>query len=149
MARALMRFNKPSAAFWIQDYHFLTLGAEMRDLGVRNPLGFFLHTPWPSRRVIAGVPHHRNLVESMLAYDLIGFQTEDDCENFADYLRAEIGLDVDDGIVTSRFGSSRIAVFPIGIDVDGFCGASSARGVASGCLPPSQKPAWGASSDRC
>src|SRR6218665_3791527 len=61
MARALMRFNKPSAAFWIQDYHFLTLGADMRELGVRNPLGFFLHTPWPSRRVIAGVPHHRDL----------------------------------------------------------------------------------------
>jgi trehalose 6-phosphate synthase len=65
----------------------------------------------------------------MLAYDLIGFQTEDDCENFADYLRAEIGLDVDDGIVTSRFGSSRIAVFPIGIDVDGF--AAQAQRAAS------------------
>jgi trehalose 6-phosphate synthase len=129
MARALMRFNKPTSAFWVQDYHFLTLGAEMRELGVRNPLGFFLHTPWPSRRVIAGVPHHRDLVEAMLAYDLIGFQTDDDCENFAAYLRAEIGLDVDDGIVTSRFGSSRLAVFPIGIDVDGF--AAQAQRAAS------------------
>ncbi len=34
MARALLRFQKPDAAFWIQDYHFLALGAEMRDLGV-------------------------------------------------------------------------------------------------------------------
>lgn len=129
MARALMRFNKPSAAFWIQDYHFLTLGAEMRELGVRNPLGFFLHTPWPARRVIAGVPHHRDLVESMLAYDLIGFQTEDDCENFTTYLRAELGLEVDDGIVASRFGNSRIGAFPIGIDVDGF--AAQAQRAAS------------------
>ncbi|MBR2120084.1 MAG: trehalose-6-phosphate synthase [Afipia sp.] len=129
MARALMRFNKPTAAFWVQDYHFLTLGAEMRELGVRNPLGFFLHTPWPARRVIAGVPHHRELVEAMLAYDLIGFQTEDDCENFTTYLRAEIGLDVDDSIVTSRFGTSRLAVFPIGIDVDGF--AAQAQRAAS------------------
>ena len=129
MARALMRFNKPRAAFWIQDYHFLTLGAEMRELGFRNPLGFFLHTPWPSRRVISGVPHHRNLVESMLAYDLIGFQTDDDCENFASYLRAELGLDVDDGIVSSHFGTSRIGVFPIGIDVDGF--AAQAQRAAS------------------
>ena len=120
MARALMRFRKPSAMFWIQDYHFLALGAEMRDLGVRNPLGFFLHTPWPSRRVIAGVPHHRELIEAMLAYDLIGFQTDDDCENFAAYLRTDLGLEVDGGLVTSRFGTSRIATFPIGIDVDGF-----------------------------
>ena len=34
MARALLRFRKPDTAFWIQDYHFLALGAELRDLGV-------------------------------------------------------------------------------------------------------------------
>ena len=121
MARALMRFQTPNAAFWIQDYHFLALGAEMRALGVGNPLGFFLHTPWPARRIISGVPHHRELIEAMLAYDLIGFQTEDDCENFATYLRSDLGLEVDGkGIVTSQFGTSRLAAFPIGIDVDGF-----------------------------
>ncbi len=32
MARALMRFHKPETAFWIQDYHFLALGAELREL---------------------------------------------------------------------------------------------------------------------
>ena len=120
MARALMRFRKPSAIFWVQDYHFLALGAEMRDLGVSNPLGFFLHTPWPSRRIIAGVPHHRELIEAMLAYDLIGFQTDEDRENFAAYLRSDLGLEVEDGVVISRFGASRLATFPIGIDVDGF-----------------------------
>ena len=34
MARALLRFRKPDTAFWIQDYHFLALGAELRELGV-------------------------------------------------------------------------------------------------------------------
>jgi trehalose 6-phosphate synthase len=101
----------------------------MRSLGVRNPVGFFLHTPWPSRRVITGVPHHRELIEAMLAYDLIGFQTEDDCENFAAYLRADLGLEIDNGLVSSRFGTSRIAAFPIGIDVDGF--AAQAQRAAS------------------
>jgi hypothetical protein len=43
---------KADAAFWVQDYHFLALGAELRDLGVTEPIGFFLHTPWPSRAVI-------------------------------------------------------------------------------------------------
>lgn len=129
MARALMRFRKPSTAFWIQDYHFLALGAEMRDLGVDNPIGFFLHTPWPARGVIAGVPHHSELVEAMLAYDLIGFQTEDDCDNFASYLRTDLGLDVEGGIVTSRYGTSRLAAFPIGIDVSGFA-AQAQRAVS-------------------
>jgi trehalose 6-phosphate synthase len=120
MARALLRFKKPETVFWIQDYHFLALGAELRDLGVTQPIGFFLHTPWPAREVIEGVPHHRELVEAMLAYDLIGFQTDDDYENFAGYLSSTLGLAVADGIVTSQSGKTRIAVFPIGIDAEKF-----------------------------
>jgi trehalose 6-phosphate synthase len=120
MARALLRFQKPDAAFWIQDYHFLALGAELRDLGVTAPVGFFLHTPWPVRAVMEGVPHHRELIEAMLAYDLIGFQTQDDCENFLEYLSSCLGLESEDGVVTSRHGKSRIAVFPIGIDAEKF-----------------------------
>src|SRR6202140_2310554 len=120
MARALLRFEKPQTAFWIQDYHFLALGAELRKLGVTRPVGFFLHTPWPARGIIEGVPHHRELIEAMLAYDLIGFQTRDDCENFLGYLSSDLGLEIENGVVTSRHGKTRMAVFPIGIDVEKF-----------------------------
>src|SRR2546429_4408837 len=82
MARALLRFRKADSAFWIQDYHFLALGAELRDLGVTQPIGFFLHTPWPTRAVIGGVPHHRELIEAMPAYGLIGLPTDDERANF-------------------------------------------------------------------
>src|SRR6202042_2884477 len=72
------------------------------------------------RTVIEGVPHHRELVEAMLAYDLIGFQTQDDCESFLGYLASCLGLASEDGVVMSRHGKSRIAVFPIGIDPQKF-----------------------------
>src|SRR3984957_13592529 len=120
MARALLRFRKPGTAFWVQDYHFLALGAELRDMGITEQIGFFLHTPWPTRAIMGGVPHHRELIEAMLAYDLIGFQTTDDCENFIGYLSADLGLEVENGVVTSRYGTSRVAVFPIGIDPEKF-----------------------------
>ncbi|MET0219436.1 MAG: trehalose-6-phosphate synthase [Tardiphaga sp.] len=116
MARALLRFRKDDTAFWIQDYHFLLLGAELRKLGVTHPLGFFLHTPWPTRDIFAGVPNHRELVEAMLAYDLIGFQTDGDRDNFLAYVENDLGFDAAGGVVTSRHGLSRCAVFPIGID---------------------------------
>jgi trehalose 6-phosphate synthase len=126
MARALLRFRKQDSAFWIQDYHFLSLGAELRDLGVGGPIGFFLHTPWPASSVIAGVPHHRELIEAMLAYDLIGFQTEQDRDNFQCFVRGDLGLPVSgDGVVTSRFGRARLAVFPIGIDAEKFASAAA------------------------
>jgi len=120
MARALLRFTKPNTAFWVQDYHFLTLGAELREIDATQPIGFFLHTPWPAREVIEGVPHHRELVEAMLAYDLIGFQTKDDCENFRGYISSSLGLKIGGDVVASRHGKTRIAVFPIGIDAEKF-----------------------------
>jgi len=120
MARALLRFDKPDTAFWVQDYHLLALGAELRDLGVTSPIGFFLHTPWPGRGIIEGVPHHRELIEAMLAYDLIGFQTEEDCGNFLSFVRENLGLLVRGDVVVSRRGRTRLAVFPIGIDAEKF-----------------------------
>ena len=120
MARGLLRFNGPDAAFWIHDYHFLTLGAELRRLEVNRPIGLFLHTPWADRRTFVAVPHHAELAQAMLAYDLIGFQTVEDRHNFEDYLQASLGLKVIDGTVASKWGVTRLAAFPIGIDVDDF-----------------------------
>jgi len=120
MARALLRFNKPDSVFWIQDYHFLTLGAELRRLNVTRPIGFFLHTPWAERRTMSAVPNHADLVWQMLAYDLIGFQTVEDRRNFEDYLQSELGLMIADGTVVTEWGWTQLATFPIGIDVDAF-----------------------------
>src|SRR6202161_689189 len=47
MAQVLLRFDRPDPVFWIHDYHFLPLGADMRRVGIERPIGFFLHTPWP------------------------------------------------------------------------------------------------------
>jgi trehalose 6-phosphate synthase len=118
MARALLRFTGPEVVFWVQDYHFLTLGAEMRRLQISRPIGFFLHTPWADRRTMTAVPHHADLVEAMLAYDLIGFQTDEDRQHFEDYLQDELGLTVTDGTVESSQGLTELATFPIGIDVE-------------------------------
>jgi trehalose 6-phosphate synthase len=126
MARALLRFNKPEAVFWVQDYHFLTLGAELRRLNVSRPIGFFLHTPWAERRTMTAVPHHAELVREMLAYDLIGFQTVEDRQNFEDYLRGELGLSTVDGTIATEWGWTQLATFPIGIDVDEFAARANA-----------------------
>ncbi len=120
MARALLRFNGPDAVFWVQDYHFLTLGAEMRRLGISRPIGFFLHTPWAERHAMAAVPHQAEIVREMLAYDLIGFQTVEDRQHFEDFLRIELGIMTADGTIATEWGWTQLATFPIGIDVNEF-----------------------------
>jgi trehalose 6-phosphate synthase len=131
MARALLRFSKPEAVFWVHDYHLLTLGAELRRFGIDRPIGFFLHTPWAERHTMAAVPHHAEIVREMLAYDLIGFQTVEDRQNFEDYLRVELGITTVDGTIVTEWGWTQLATFPIGIDVDEF-----ARRAASAMTRP-------------
>jgi trehalose 6-phosphate synthase len=119
MALALKRFVKTDCRIWVHDYHFLTLAQELRELGVGCPIGFFLHTPFPKRVDFTGVPHHGELVAAMLHYDLLGFQTDDDQANFADYAERELRLPVDAAGFVAK-SNTRLGSFPIGIDVQSF-----------------------------
>ncbi|WP_118857713.1 alpha,alpha-trehalose-phosphate synthase (UDP-forming) [Sphingomonas mesophila] len=102
---------------WVQDYHLIPLGQQLRSKGVKNKIGFFLHIPWPPHRLITALPYHRRLVQSMLAYDVIGFQTAEWLESFHHYVERELGATIEpDG--TIRVGERRVraGAFPIGID---------------------------------
>jgi trehalose 6-phosphate synthase len=80
-------------------------------------MGFFLHIPFPSREVLLTLPHHEQLIQSLFAYDLIGFQTERDCERFLDYAINELpGAEVRGNVLSAYGRSVRVAAFPIGID---------------------------------
>ena len=106
---------------WVNDYHLIPLGAELRRLGMRARMGFFLHTPLPPSDLLVTLPVHRELFEALLAYDVVGFQTERDLRAFRDYIVTEAHGEVNDrGIISIRGGrhSVRAGVFPIGIDVD-------------------------------
>ncbi|MFQ3455877.1 trehalose-6-phosphate synthase [Bradyrhizobium sp. UFLA01-814] len=115
MARALSCLRKRDA-IWVHDYHLLSLGKELRELTIEQPIGFFLHTPWPNPDVIEKVPHHLDLVQSMLAYDLVGFQTRWDLNNFLSCLQVHLGMESRSDVVISERGLTRCQVFPIGID---------------------------------
>jgi trehalose 6-phosphate synthase len=109
---------EPDDLVWVHDYHLIPLGQRLRRMGIRNRLGFFLHIPWPPHRLMTSLPFHRRLVESILDYDVIGFQTKEWLDSFRDYVEAELGGKfAEDG--TLPWGDRRITVraFPIGVDV--------------------------------
>ncbi len=121
LASTALPLIEPDDLIWVQDYHLIPLGDQLRQMGVTNRLGFFLHTPWPPHRLLTALPYHRRLVESMLAYDLIGFQTEQWLESFHHYVEREMGGTIDDnGKVTVGDRVVRTGAFPIGIDAEEF-----------------------------
>lgn len=73
---------------WVQDYHLIPLAALLRQAGVTNPIGLFLHVPFPSPSGLLAWPWHKKLATDFAAYDLVGFQTRRDDQNFDAFMRA-------------------------------------------------------------
>ncbi|PZO04702.1 MAG: trehalose-6-phosphate synthase [Alphaproteobacteria bacterium] len=123
-AEVLAPMIEPGDIIWIHDYHLIPMARDLRRLGVTNRIGFFLHTPWPARQLLVTLPHHRRLVESLFAYDLVGFHTREWLDLFTDYVVTEARGDVTGEGGLECFGRVvQTGVFPIGIDVDGFIAA--------------------------
>ena len=123
-AEVLAPLIQPDDIIWVHDYHMIPMARDLRRLGVRNRIGFFLHTPWPVRQLLVTLPQHRRLVESLFAYDLIGFQTREWLDLFRDYVISEARGELAGYGGLEAFGRTvRIGVFPIGIDVEGFIAA--------------------------
>ncbi len=106
----------------MHDYHLLPLGERLRAHGLKNRIGFFLHIPWPPTRLFVSLPFHERLVSTMLAYDLIGFQTHEWRESFLHYCAKELGADVNEATGEIRFAGRTVVAraYPIGIDWDHF-----------------------------
>lgn len=120
-AESLLPLLRPDDAIWVHDYHLIPLGAELRRLGFRGRIGFFLHTPLPPPAVLRALPVHRALFEAFGAYDLVGFQTAEGVTAFCDYMRASAGAEIGADGEVSVFGRRlRVSVFPVGIDAKGF-----------------------------
>jgi trehalose 6-phosphate synthase len=120
---------EPDDLVWVHDYHLIPLGAQAAGAaGSRTGSGFFLHIPFPPSRLMVSLPFHEGLVLSMLAYDVIGFQTEEWLESFQNYVERELGGQCDrDGMIHVGNRSVHAAAYPIGIDYKEFARPRRAR----------------------
>ncbi|HEX2338719.1 MAG TPA: trehalose-6-phosphate synthase [Hyphomicrobiaceae bacterium] len=124
----------PDDLIWVHDYHLIPMAENLRRAGATQRIGFFLHTPFPSFGVLTVLPHYESLLESLCAYDLIGFQTIDDLTAFHDALiRGGSGEILTHGRVRAFGRTTRAGVFPIGVDTDAIA-EMAAPGVRSRTL---------------
>jgi len=119
-ARKLRPLLQPDDRIWVHDYHLIPLAAELRRAGIEQPIGFFLHVPFPGFDVLRTLPGHRRLLQALTEFDVVGFQTAQDCENFLGGLRSA-GLGGErgtDGRIMALDRRILVGAFPIGIDVE-------------------------------
>lgn len=123
MTDALVSLLRPTDLIWVHDYHLMAMPAMLRARGVAAPIGFFLHVPFPTPDMLASMPEAALLIRDILAADLLGFQTDNDLENFCAAAQR-----MDDAVRLSAGGLQvgtrrvRLGVFPAEIQAREFAG---------------------------
>ncbi len=101
---------------WVHDYHLMPLARELRARGRSNPIGFFLHIPCAPPDILQTLPQHEDILGSLVHYDLVGFQTENDRDNFAHYLTMQGAKPGRAHSFTLDGRQTRLGAFPVGIE---------------------------------
>lgn len=122
-ALRLLPLLRDDDLIWVHDFHFMPLAEELRRIGVRNRIGFFLHVPWPSLDTLTPLQVHGRLLDALRRYDLVGLQTREDADNFSHAVNhVRISKDQAPTAASQRhFCASmtvqppRVGVFPISI----------------------------------
>ena len=114
---------------WVHDYHLIPLAKMLRDRGHRNRIGFFLHIPFPPPEILTALPNHEWLIPQLSAYDLVGFQTQNDAANLLATSRMNAAWSGAAHPHTRRpTGPCGIGAFPVGIETAEFSAAGAALG---------------------
>ncbi len=120
---------------WVQDYHLMMVGHFLNEMGFTDRTAFFLHIPFPPKDIFIKLPWRHEILGALLAYRLVGFQTERDRRNFIHCVRyllpsAHVSHHKRYPYVKYNNRTTRIGSFPISIDFRNFNNDASTSDVA-------------------
>src|SRR5690606_41105703 len=95
-ARAVLEEARDGyAAVWFHDYHLALAPALVRAEAPGAALAHFWHIPWPPLEFFRVAPQAADLLEGLLANDLIGLHVPQFVENFLRCAQEILGAEVD------------------------------------------------------
>jgi trehalose 6-phosphate synthase len=106
------------AMVFVQDYHFALLPRLLKAARPDLVVAQFWHIPWPNAEKLLVCPWSKELLDGMLGNDLLGFHTQNDCNNFLETTdRAlECRIDRERFAVTRGGQDTTVRPFPISVD---------------------------------
>jgi len=119
------------ALVFLQDYHMALAAQTLRERRPGLHTALFWHIPWPNPEVFRILPWRRELLEGMLANDLLGFHTRAYALNFLDSVAEVLEARVDRAHLAIERGGRRTWVrhFPIGVDTEEIAALAEAPAV--------------------
>ncbi len=106
-----------SPIIFIQDYHFALLPQMVREKLPGALIVCFWHIAWPNSEVFGILPWRQELLQGLLAADIIGFHTQFICNNFLDCVDTgvEALIDREQDIVRRGGRLCMVRPYPISI----------------------------------
>lgn len=114
----LQEAGSDPALVFVQDYHFALLPKMLKENRPDLLIAHFWHIPWPNREAFAICPWGNELLEGLLGNDLLGFQTQQHCNNFMRTVDGALEniVDYEQFAVLHRGHRTVVRPFPIGVD---------------------------------
>eukprot|EP01063_Lacrimia_lanifica_P002819 TRINITY_DN11520_c0_g1_i1.p1 TRINITY_DN11520_c0_g1~~TRINITY_DN11520_c0_g1_i1.p1 ORF type:complete len:985 (+),score=333.59 TRINITY_DN11520_c0_g1_i1:87-2957(+) len=118
-ADAVLRVHRKGDVVWINDYHLLLVAKKIRARIAEARVGFFMHSPFPTVELFRQLPVRKELLDGMLAADVIGFNAYTYCTHHREACEALLSLDTEGkGLHTSDGRFVRTHISPAGVNVD-------------------------------
>ncbi len=102
----------------VQDYHFALAPRLIRERLPRSTIITFWHIPWPNAERFGICPWRNELLEGLLGSSILGFHTQQHCNNFIDTVDQfmESRIDREQNAVVHQGLSSLVRPYPISIE---------------------------------
>lgn len=93
-AEAAANEASPGARVWVHDYNLWLVPGYLRQLRPDVIISFFHHTPFPAADMFNVLPWRKEIVESLLACDVVGFHIPRYAANFVSVAQSLFDVDV-------------------------------------------------------
>ncbi len=102
----------------VQDYQLALVPQMIKKSRPDAQVGIFWHIPWPSVEAFSICPWRKEILEGMLGADVIGFHTQQYCNNFIETVSKDLEsiANFEQFSITYKAHTSYIKPFPISID---------------------------------
>lgn len=116
----LEEIKDKKAIVWIQDFQLSLVTEYIKDKRPDVLIGQFWHIPWPTYEIFRTCPWKKEILNGLLANDLLGFHRFYHVDNFLNNVDREMesNINKEDLMVNYKNHKTKVGFFPISVDYE-------------------------------
>ncbi|MFL5785816.1 MAG: bifunctional alpha,alpha-trehalose-phosphate synthase (UDP-forming)/trehalose-phosphatase [Bacteriovoracaceae bacterium] len=112
VAEAILAELRPDDIVWVHDFHLMLVPGILKAKNPKVKIGFFLHIPFPSSEIFRELPQRKEILQSLIKVDLMGFHDLSYMNHFRSSLQRVLG--------EISMPERALGAYPISIDAHHF-----------------------------